>query len=86
MKLNSNFVTYDNGKENLMVSMDSKLFSGLVRGNSTVGVILEALKEDTTVEKIAQAMADKYDAPIEQITADVEKVVAQLRSIKAIEE
>ena len=55
-------------------------------GERTAGFIIEQLREDTTPEAIKKAMFDKYDASYEQISADVDAVIAQLRENGIIEE
>ena len=61
-------------------------FSGMVRSNQTAGFIVECLKDEVTEEEIIEKMLAKYDAPREQITKDVEDVLAKLRGIGAVEE
>ena len=40
----------------------SSSFEGLIRNNKTAAYIVECLKEETTQEKIVEAMFEKYDA------------------------
>ena len=61
-------------------------FAGLVKGNKTLGAVLELLKKDTTEEQIIASMQQRYDAPPEVIERDVKKVLSELRGIGAIEE
>ena len=84
MKLKDTFVTYSSGSDYIVVATEG--FSGMVRSNRTAAFIIEALKENTTPEKIVDAMTEKYDAPREVIERDVERVLAKLRSIGAVEE
>ena len=42
-------------------------------------------KEETTADAIVDAMRAKYDAPKEQIAADVEEILDTLRSVNALE-
>ncbi len=86
MKLSQEFIIHNRGGENLLIPTASSSFSGIVRGNKTMGAILELLKEETTEEEIISAMLAKYDAPSEKVTADVEKVLAELRKIGALDE
>ena len=44
------------------------------------------LKEGTTKEELLQKLADTYDAPVEKLEADLDKILEKLRSIDAIEE
>ena len=88
MKLKAEFITHKgqgSQEEQVMVSTDTKLFSGLVRSNSTASFIIDCLKQETTQEAIVEAMSVEYDAPNERIEQDVAKIIAQLRSIGAID-
>ncbi len=86
MKLKKSFITYDTGSESLLVPAGGAGFSGLVKGNKTLGAILELMKKDTTEEKIVDAMCARFEAPRDVIQADVRKVLTELRSIGAIDE
>ena len=44
------------------------------------------LKEDTTRDEVLDKMCAKYDAPREEIAADVDMVIATLRRIGALDE
>jgi len=86
MRLNRNFIAHDDGSEKLLVSAGGSDFSGLVRGNSTAGFIMECLENDNTEAEIAERMKEKYDAPAEAIERDLKRVLAQLREIGAIDD
>ncbi len=86
MKLKSKFITHETGKESLLIPTGGAGFSGLVKGNKTLGAILELLKEDTTEEKIIAALAERFDAPVDKIASDVKKALSELKNIGAIEE
>ena len=85
MKLKKEFITHDTGDESLLVPIGGAAFSGLVKGNKTLGAILELLKEDTTEEGIVAAMRARFDGPEEKIAADVRKALDALRKIGAID-
>ena len=70
----------------MLVPTGTAGFSGLVRGNSTLGVILELLKEDTSEPQIIAAMEGRFDAPHEIIERDVQKALTELRKIGALDE
>ncbi len=57
-----------------------------MRSNKTAAFIVDCLKNDTTKDQIVDAMCLQYDAPRETIDADVEEILATLRSINALEE
>ncbi len=85
MKLKDEFMTHMDDDTQIMIDVSAK-FSGLVRNNKTASEIVDYLKEETTEAEIVKKMLAKYDAPEEVISADVKKVVSQLRSIGAIDE
>ncbi|MDD3279909.1 MAG: PqqD family protein [Lachnospiraceae bacterium] len=86
MKLNSNFITHDTEDEQVMVATGSTAFAGLVRNNKTAAFIVEQLKEETTLDKIVDAVFTKYDAPRDVIEKDVRKIIDSLKGIGAIDE
>lgn len=86
MKLKDGFVTHEMGGEQIMVATGAASFAGLVRSNATAAFIVECLKEETTREAIVAKMLEKYDADRAIIAADVDKIVAKLRSINALDE
>ena len=86
MRLRKDFITHDTGTESLLVPIGTAGFSGLVKGNKTLGAILELLKKDTSDKEIVAAMKARYDASEEIIARDVEKVLSGLREIGALDE
>ncbi len=86
MRLRKDFITHDTGTESLLVPIGTAGFSGLVKGNKTLGAILELLKKDTSVKEIVAAMKARYDASEEIIARDVKKALAELHKIGALEE
>lgn len=85
MKLKKEFIVHESGGEYMLVATGKAKFSGLVRGNKTVGDILELLKKDTTADAVVDAMLEKYDAPREKVEQDVKKVISELKKIGAID-
>ena len=85
MKLKSEFITHNTGNESLLVPTGSAGWSGLVRGNKTLGAILELLKKDISEAELVAAMKARFDAPEELIVADVNKALANLRKIGALD-
>ena len=86
MKLNSGFITHDDGEQKLLVSTGASAFSGLVRGNPTAGFIMSCLETETTEDEIVAKMQQKWDVSDETARRDVRKIVAQLREIGAIDD
>lgn len=85
MKLKDEFMTHMDDDTQIMIDVSAK-FSGLVRSNKTASEIVDYLKTETTEDEITAKMLTKYDAPEEVISADVKKIVSQLRGIGAIDE
>ncbi len=86
MKLNKNFITHDTAGEHFMMPVGESEFKGLVRSNKTAAFIVDCLKNDTSEEEIVGKMLEKYDAPRDVIAADVERILATLRKIGALDE
>lgn len=86
MKLKSNFITQQIDDTQFLVPVGGEAFSGIIRSNESAAFIVNALKEETTVEKIVDAMAKEYDAPRAVLEADVNAIIEKLRSVNALEE
>lgn len=86
MKLNKDFLLHNTGSESILVPTGSAAFSGVVRGNKTLGAVLELLKNDTTEAELVTAMKARFNAPDGAIEKDVAKVLAELRRIGALDE
>ena len=85
MKLKDTYITHDSDGEQILLDTSSS-FAGLIRSNKTAAFIVECLKEDTTEEKIVEAMLEKYDAPKDVLAKDVSAVIEKLRKVGAIDE
>ena len=85
MKLKDTYITHDSDGEQIMLDTSGS-FAGLIRNNKTAAFIVECLKEDTTQEKIVEAMFEKYDAPKEVLAKDVSDVIEKLRKVGALDE
>ncbi len=86
MKLNKAFLLHNTGSETILVPTGGADFSGVVRGNRTLGAVLELLREETTEEALVAAMKARFSAPEGAIEADVAKALAELRGIGALDE
>ena len=86
MKLNSGFISHNDGGEILLVSTGAAKFSGLVRSNSSAGFIIQCLEEDTTPDEISAKLCAKYEIDHETARHDVDKIISKLREIGAIDE
>lgn len=85
MKLKDNYITHDSDGEQILLDTSSS-FAGLIRNNKTAAFIVECLKEETTKEKIVEAMFEKYDAPKDVLAKDVSDVIEKLRKVGALDE
>ena len=86
MKLKQEFIVYHSGKDSIMIPTGNAEFSGIVRGNKTLGIIFDYLKDDTTEELIVKQLKEKFNDNNGQIESNVKKVLNELRKIGAIEE
>lgn len=86
MKLKEGFITYETEGEQIMVATGKASFAGLVRSNKTAAFIVDALKKETSLKEIVDAMEAKYDAERSVIEKDVETILEKLRSIGALDE
>ncbi|MBQ3387244.1 MAG: PqqD family protein [Eggerthellaceae bacterium] len=86
MKLKNEFLTYQAKGESVLVPTAAAPFSGVVRGNKTLGAILECLKAETTEDAIVASLKARFDAPEGAIEHDVARALAELRRIGALDE
>ena len=85
MKIKEEFIYHESDGESMLIPTGDAKFSGIVKGNKTLGVIMDLLKEDTTEDEIVARMKERFDAPEEVIRADVQTVIANLSKIDALE-
>lgn len=85
MKLKDTYITHESDGEQILLDTSSS-FAGLIRNNKTAAFIVECLKDDTTQEKIVEAMFEKYDAPKDVLAKDVSEVIEKLRKVGALDE
>ena len=85
MKLKKEFVTHTTDKEQLMIAVNGS-FNGMVRSNGTAAAIIDLLKNEITREEIILSMLDTYDVQRDVLEPDVDRILAALRGIGAIDE
>ena len=85
MKLKKEFIVHQTGEESYLVPTGRAEFSGIVKGNATLGAILELLKNETSEEAVVKALCERFDGPEEQIARDVKTALDSLREIGAID-
>ena len=86
MKLNPDYLTHTMDGAALVVPTAEASFHGLVKGNKTVGVILECLEHDTTEQEIVDRLCERFDGDRAEIAQDVADVITKLRGIGAIDD
>ena len=86
MKLKKGFIVHHTGNESILVPMGGAGWSGVVKGNKTLGVVLDLLKTDTTETAIIDAMKRRFNAQEDVIVRDVGKALSELRKIGALDE
>lgn len=88
MKLKKGFVLHNVGGEHMAVATGetAKVFNGLIRNNDQAHFIFSMLLEDITEDQIVEEMFKTYDAPREQIAADVHRMLERMREEGILDE
>ena len=88
MKLKDGILLHQVAGEYMAVATGemAKKFNGMVRMNATGQFIFQQLLQDTSEDALVAAMAEKYDAPVEQLQAALTGVLEQLRQAGLLEE
>lgn len=87
MKIKETFLIHETDTETMLIPTGKAEFSGIVRGNSTLGAILNLLKEETTEKALLDGMKKAFpDAPEAALERDIEKAVRELRRIGALDD
>ena len=63
----------------------SEKFNGIINNTPSAGFIFSLLKTQQTEDSIVKAMTEKYDAPEEQIRADVKEFLAYIKTLDILE-
>lgn len=61
-------------------------FNGIISLNHTGEFVCKCLSEETTAEKLCEALAEEYGIESDAARADIEAFLAELRSCNMIEE
>lgn len=59
--------------------------SGIINNNETANYIFNLLQKEQTVDSIVSAMAERYDAPKDEIEADVKEFITTLEGFGVLE-
>lgn len=84
MKLRDGFVICNTGDEQIMVDTGSR-FRGMVRMNATAAFIANCLGQEMTRDALLTKLEGKYDAPRQVLEGDLERVLASLAKIGALD-
>lgn len=63
----------------------SSTLSGIINNNETANYIFKLLQKEQTEQSIISAMQERYDAPEDEIVADVKEFLATLDSYGILE-
>lgn len=86
MKLKKDFVVYEIDGDRILVCLDSRKFSGVIKLNSTAAFIAERMTEETTKDALVAAILEKYsEVDAEGAAKAVDSLVDSLASIGAAE-
>lgn len=85
MKLKSTFLVNKISGETVAVPLEGS-FHGVVRANASAGFILECLKNETSFEEVLEKLLAEYDVSREKAAADLEKIIAGLKELDALED
>ena len=85
MKLKSYFIAHNSADESYLVPTSGAEFSGVVKGNKTLGAIIDLLREETTRDQVIEKMEERFEAPEGVIERDVDRVISQLQKIGALD-
>lgn len=78
-------MTHEICGEQVMVSVDNSVFSGIARSNETAAFIIDCLSFNTTVDEITHNLCENYDVDEQTAKCDVQNIIEQLDSIGALE-
>ncbi|MBP1587066.1 MAG: PqqD family protein [Clostridia bacterium] len=78
-RVDGNYVAVDAG-------IDGQRFNGMLKLNSTAAFVVEALKEETTLEELQAKMIKEYGIDDKTAAESVESVLGSLRSVNLIKE
>ena len=88
MKLKNDFMVTELGDERILVPVGQAGMElrGVIRLNHTAAFIIDCLKENTEMEKIADALTGEYEVDRQTAEIHVKNLLDQLRELGALEE
>ena len=87
MKIKDGFVLKEVSGQIVVVPVGDAVinFNGMLTLNKTGRFLFEVLREEKTVEELANLLVEKYDIDYDSALADVERFVAELASNDILE-
>ena len=86
MKIRDGYILRNVAGKNIVVSVGSDVsFNGMLTLNETGAFFWELLKEDTTKEKMLEAILSEYDVSSEEAESDIDEFIDKLASAKILE-
>lgn len=87
MKLKKGIVTGNIDGQDFAIATGklANKFQGLINNTPSASFLFKLLQDDQTEDSLVEAMFAKYDAPKDQIRADVKEFIAQLDSYGILE-
>lgn len=88
MKLKESYVFTPMGEESVLVPTgeEAKFFHGIANCNSSAADLIKLLMQETSEDEIVAALAVKYPTSEAKLRIGVQKSLAVLRSIQALDE
>lgn len=88
MKRNANYLLHSVAGQNVIVPVGDacKDFNGMLTVNETGKILWEQLAEETTVEKLVQALLAEYDVSAVTAEADIQQFLGELRKAHGLNE
>lgn len=85
MRIKDIFVVETIDDKKYMVCLDNAVLSGMIKLNETAAFIVDCLKEETTIDEIANKIVSVYEVEKEDAINAVEKVIDQFKKINALD-
>lgn len=88
MKIKKGFILRKMGDQFVVVAVGAaaQQFGGMLRLNAMSAEIWNRIAAGIEERELICGLAAEYDAPAEQITADVRRILAALREVGALDE
>ena len=86
MRLKKTFITQESGERQILVSADTRAFSGIVQSNRTAAFLVNLLKENRNPEELVKRYMEEYGVTESIAGKDLEYVTGTLRRIGALDE